>query len=148
VAEAVAVVVEAVVAEAVVAARSVAAAPEEVAEAVVAAAPEAVAEVVVAAVVAVAPVGRTTRPHLCAEARRPVGSGVSFNLARESFRLTNPTQQVSFGTARICAFAGSLQSVALRCEISFKSCAETLASGMVSNGLGWGDAWNSTQPAG
>jgi hypothetical protein len=131
VAEAVAVVVEAVVAEA-----------------VVAAAPEAVAEVVVAAVVAVAPVGRTTRPHLCAEARRPVGSGVSFNLARESFRLTNPTQQVSFGTARICAFAGSLQSVALRCEISFKSCAETLASGMVSNGLGWGDAWNSTQPAG
>jgi hypothetical protein len=58
----VAVVAEArgVVAEAVVVARSVAAVPEAVAEAVVA---------------AVAPVGRTTLPHLCTETPRPAGPG-------------------------------------------------------------------------
>jgi hypothetical protein len=70
----VAVVAEArgVVAEAVVVARSVAAVPEAVAEAVVAAARAAPEAVVVAAV---APVGRTTLPHLCTETPRPAGPG-------------------------------------------------------------------------
>jgi hypothetical protein len=129
-------------------ARLVAAVPEGAAVAPAAVVPEAVAEAVVVAALAVAPVVRTTLPHLCIEAPRPTSPGVLLTSHVSFSRSTNPTQQVFLGAIRICAFKVRRSLRHLRCENLSKSRAEALASGIVSNGQRWGDAWKSTQPAG